>query len=88
MSMSWMQAVDEHTTIFGRISHEEAGVIKEIAGLGADEEGCADCFVNMDLGMGGAVGGVEAVREACHYLEMGVEICDFNALGLFALVRG
>jgi len=52
-------------------------------------KGCADCFVIMDLGIGSAVGGVEAAREACHYLEMGVEICDCNnALGLYALVRG
>lgn len=82
-------AVDKHTTIFSRISHEETGDVEEIAGLGADEERCADCFVIMDLGIGSAVGGVEAAREACHYPEMGVEICDCNnALGLYALVRG
>lgn len=68
-------AVDEHTAVLGRVPYEEAGRVKEVAGLRANEEERADYVVFMDFGVGCAVRGVEAAGEACHYLEMGWEVC-------------
>lgn len=58
---------------FSRVPHEEAFLIERVAGLGADE-GHADCVFGAGIRVGGAVGGVEAAGEACHYFEVGLEV--------------
>lgn len=37
-------AINEHASVFSRIPHEEACFVKQIAGLGADYEGFANCI--------------------------------------------
>lgn len=50
---------------------EETGGVALVAGLGADDFGDAD-GAGGDVGVGSAVGGVEAAGEAAHDFEGGV----------------
>lgn len=64
-------AVDEDAAVAGGVLHEEAGVVAEVAGVGADHEGGADGLLGEDFVAGVSVGGVEAAGEAGHNFEGG-----------------
>lgn len=65
-------AVDEDSAVAGGVLHEEAGVVAEVAGVGADHEGRSDGVLSEDFVVGVSVGGIEAAGEAGHYFEVGV----------------
>lgn len=70
-------AVGEDATVLGGVFDEEAGMVKEIAGLGADDVGGFD-GVGVDLGFGVAVGGVEAAGVAGHDFKVGSGVGNVN----------
>ena len=57
--------VDEDAAVALRVRDEEARLVEEVAGVASHQVGRAN-GAGFDFGMGVAVGGVEAAREAGH----------------------
>lgn len=84
------RAIDKYPTVAFGIAHEEAGLVEEVAGVAADDEGLAD-GAGFDLGGGVAVAGVEAAGEAGHDFEVRAEfggVDDALCLELYGKYTG